>query len=79
LNDQSAIGDLAPRPGPGERIRRIVDWVLVPVSAGVVTNLLLSVFVGTTGFADGWSWKTIFSIGALVIAAGAKAYAEAHR
>jgi hypothetical protein len=73
--DQSPTAKLAGPIGLNERIKRGVDWVLVPISAGLVTNLFISAFIGTQAL-DGWSSKNLIATFALIITAGAKAYLD---
>jgi capsular polysaccharide biosynthesis protein len=37
------------KPSWGWRLRRLIDWALVPVSAGVIINLVAGVVLGITG------------------------------
>jgi hypothetical protein len=58
----------------GALVRRIVDWLLVPFSVGLIANLLLAGVTSAYAVIDGWSWKTILALGAFLLTAGAKMF-----
>jgi putative Ca2+/H+ antiporter (TMEM165/GDT1 family) len=64
----------------GGWLRRLIDWALFPVSAGVVTNLLVAVVMGfTADHAFSGGWQSALAGAAVVITGLVKLYEDSQK